>query len=232
MDIRLAATRGPTLVPRVFFELLRNDPRHAVSDTARWLRSFFAASLDPASPWLAYPTLRWLDATLRRDMTVFEYGAGASTLYFAKRVDHVLSVEHDAAWHAIVQRRLAEAGVDNVTLVHAAPEPSPPVEYDCERFASAAPGFERMTFERYVKTIDSQADDSLDLVLVDGRARASCGLRAWRHVRPNGFLLLDDSERPEYTPLHLRFDRHERVDLVGIKDKALELSRTTIWRKR
>jgi SAM-dependent methyltransferase len=228
MNVRLAVKSGPTLVPRVLYGLLSSDARNALPDLARWVSSFFRST--GTVPWLPYPTRRWLDRTLRPEMRVFEYGAGCSTLYFAERVRHVTSVEHDAAWHETTRELLAARGLGNVTLVHAPPEPSSPVEYSCESFGSASPGYERCTFERYAKVIDRVPDDSLDVVVVDGRARASCACRAWRKIRPGGFLLLDDSTRPQYACIFPRLEG-DRLTFVGVKEKALGTSQSTVWQK-
>jgi hypothetical protein len=49
-------------------------------------------------PWMTYPAICWLDQMDFSDKQVFEYGCGASTLYWARRSKRVFSVEHDQAW--------------------------------------------------------------------------------------------------------------------------------------
>ena len=49
-------------------------------------------------PWITFPAIEFLERTLTRDMRVFEYGAGGSTLFFATRVKEVVSIEHEGAW--------------------------------------------------------------------------------------------------------------------------------------
>ena len=53
------------------------------------------------------------------------------------------------------------------------------------------PGF----FDDYVAAINDELDNSLDLVIVDGRARVECVRRAMPKVKPGGLLLLDDTGR-------------------------------------
>ncbi|MBL0257980.1 MAG: hypothetical protein IPQ03_10865 [Bacteroidetes bacterium] len=48
--------------------------------------------------WLTYPVIDFLKNYLRKDMRVFEYGGGGSTLFFAKRVAELVTVEHDKDW--------------------------------------------------------------------------------------------------------------------------------------
>jgi len=54
------------------------------------------------------------------------------------------------------------------------------------------------SYEAYARAIDAEPDGSLDLVLVDGRARVACLRQARSKVRSGGFIILDDSARPEY----------------------------------
>src|SRR4051812_14883663 len=49
--------------------------------------------LDLEIPWFSYAAIDFLDAALRTNMTVFEYGSGGSTLFFAKRAKSVFTVE-------------------------------------------------------------------------------------------------------------------------------------------
>ena len=65
-------------------------------------------------PWVSYPAIHLLNERLRPDQTVFEYGAGYSTLYFAARCGAVTAVEHDREWFDEVARMAPE----NVRLLH------------------------------------------------------------------------------------------------------------------
>ena len=75
-----------------------------------WLRSFrVGRPVDVAGnpvPWIAYPAIRFLETRVGADLKVFEYGAGNSTLWWAKRVARVISCESDAAWAEEVRASL------------------------------------------------------------------------------------------------------------------------------
>ena len=47
-------------------------------------------------------------------------------------------------------------------------------------------------------TVDSIPDNSLDFVLVDGRARPECLYYALPKMKKNGIVILDNSERDHY----------------------------------
>jgi hypothetical protein len=55
-----------------------------------------------AIPWFTYPAIDFLEPRVKRSWNVLEWGCGQSTLWWAARVNHVISIEHDAAWHASI----------------------------------------------------------------------------------------------------------------------------------
>ncbi len=97
---------------------------------------------------------------------VFEYGSGHSTLWFSTFSD-VVSVEHDQQWYKEVVREVDKAGLG--ATVHLA---------DKEDIAS---------------TILDYGD--FDLILIDcfDKQRMPALKMAREHVRPGGWLVLDDS---------------------------------------
>src|SRR5262245_48494149 len=49
-------------------------------------------------PWYTYAAIHFLEPRLQRQLRVFEYGCGNSTLWYSKRVSQVIAVEHDLQW--------------------------------------------------------------------------------------------------------------------------------------
>ena len=68
-------------------------------------------------PWITFRAIQWLTRYLRPEMKVFEYGAGGSTLFLARRVRELVSVEHDETFHSVVAERLAKRGIQNCRLI-------------------------------------------------------------------------------------------------------------------
>src|SRR5689334_9267202 len=48
---------------------------------------------------------------------VLEFGAGGSTVFFAKRCEHVVSIETDPDWAMAVESHLKNLGLDNVDII-------------------------------------------------------------------------------------------------------------------
>ena len=183
----------------VFFRALRLlHHRRSFVRTTGMLRSFRERRpVDREGrplPWVNYPAIQLLNERLRPELTVFEYGAGYSTLYFAAHCAAVTTVEHDRAWFEEVRRQAPE----HVTLLHRA----------------AGPGYWNAAVE---------TGQAYDLVLVDGLERARCLPCAVGALSEAGVVLLDDSHREAYQPaLRACMDDGFRVlRLVGAKPDHL-----------
>jgi Methyltransferase domain len=143
-------------------------------------------------PWWTYRAIDAVDGWLvarERPVRVFEYGAGASTLWLARRADEVLSVEHDVGFAALLAEPLAAAG--NVTL-----QVVPPVPARDPLVASAKEGYAGLDFADYAAAITPHG--VFDLVVVDGRARQACLGNALPHLQPDGMVVFDNSARRRY----------------------------------
>jgi predicted O-methyltransferase YrrM len=101
--------------------VLRDPPelflaKNSALRTTGWLRSRREhASVDDAGepiPWITYAAMRFLEPRVGKDLRVFEFGSGYSTLWWAKRVNRVVAVEHDAEWH----KRMADRVPVNADL--------------------------------------------------------------------------------------------------------------------
>lgn len=147
-------------------------------------------------PWWTYEAIDVVDAFLagRPEARVFEYGSGASTLWLARRAASVDSVEHHSAWAGQVEDLLSSTddlmSRPRLHIPPVAPSHTP-------RVASASPRGRGLEWGGYVDVID-EVEGPLDLILVDGRAREACLLRALDRVADDGLVLLDDAQRKRY----------------------------------
>ena len=178
-------------------------------------RSFAERNRSPMvsrRPWWPYPVIEYVGSNLRAAARVFEYGGGGSTLWLRDRGATVTCVEHDQHWHRELAKNL---GSDVLLRV--------PSDTGTLRGAENA-GF----FDDYVETINQFEDESLDLVVIDGRARVACALAARSKVRPGGMLLLDDSDRKRYLPAIEALVTWNRFRERGLKPGLL-VAETSVW---
>ncbi|KAA5535419.1 hypothetical protein FYK55_28525 [Roseiconus nitratireducens] len=134
-------------------------------------------------PWMASEEVDTIEAMLRPHWHVLEYGSGGSTVWFARRVKRVTSIEHDRGW---VRRAASLPANVDLRLV-------PPQWKLQRRFGPAEPG----QFASYVAAAD---DIAPQFVLIDGRARVACAQR-WAG---KAIVVLHDSNRPRYRSLSLQ----------------------------
>ena len=215
------------------FPLLARDPG-GIKHLHKWLLSQWPghSPLTDEIPWITYEAIRWLDSYLQPHMRVFEYGSGGSTLYLAGRVKEVTSVEHDETYSSMVKERLASRGVNNCTYLFRPPVALPRENipaYSLTSFTSFASRYRGMSFENYVCSIDQYPDETFDLVMIDGRSRCSCAQRALPKLRPGGYLLLDNSERPGYKAISNLLKSCKSANYPGLTPSSTFLHETTVW---
>jgi hypothetical protein len=191
-------------LPRSLAELNRSLQHLGSLRELGWHRSLIGhASVDLQGrplPWYSYPCIDWLGGQLRATDVVFEFGAGWSTLWYAARVRRVVSVEHDEVWHA----RLMEAV-------------SPNVELHLRPWAEGDDARAQGDSSPYVRSIEQYPIGTFDVVAVDGVERPACSSAALAYLKPDGLLILDNSDRPAYrSAIELLRERgYGRIDFYG-----------------
>lgn len=123
-------------------------------------------------PWITRDAITFLEKILTKDTVMIEYGCGTSTAWYAQRVKHLTSIEHDKGWYDRVYKYLQFKNIKNVDL----------------RCIDIRNG--------YIEAIDNMG--KFDIISVDGRRRSECIMHSCDHVNIGGYLLLDNAERNRY----------------------------------
>lgn len=134
------------------------------------LVQIFYEQRNPNAPWLTPDMIKILDSCLRSSDIGMELGSGRSTLWFAKRIAHLTSIEHDESFYHRTFRALDEAGIRNVDY----------------RLCQAEVD--------YLSSIAEREEASLDFALIDGKHRAKCVLFILSKLKPGALLVVDNSE--------------------------------------
>ena len=116
-------------------------------------------------PWYTYPAIEYLEQLDLSQLSVFEYGSGNSTRYWARRCARVVSVEDNRDWYEKVRPGLP-AHVDYLFVEGVA-------DYT---------GAIRRTGQKF------------DIIAIDGNYRQECAHVALAHLNPGGFIILDNSD--------------------------------------
>lgn len=160
-------------------------------------------------PWMNYSVIDFLNRHLKKDILVFEYGSGSSTLFFSRKVKNITSVEYDTNWYERISSRIAKENLLNVDYI----------------YCPLGDAYVNAIFDR---------NDMFDLVVVDGRTREKCAIAALEKLSANGVLLLDDSNRKEYANIFKYYSKNGFSSLTfsGLKPMGFGTEFTTIFYKK
>jgi len=158
------------------------------------------------TPWMNYCLIELLKNRLKRDIKICEYGSGNSTLFFANRVDHVVSIEYDQKWYDLIHLKLKSENLRNVEYV----------------FCSLG--------ENYADKI-LELDGLFDLVVIDGRQRVNCAITANSKLTNMGVILLDDSNRVKYSEIFKFYSEKgfSHLSFSGLKPLGFGIDVSTIF---
>ncbi len=122
-------------------------------------------------PWVTYSFIDFISDRIQKDHTVFEFGSGNSTLYYAKRAKKVVSVEHDEDWFT----KITSSKAANSEMIF------------CELEKGG----------KYSK-MPASMDEKFDIIIVDGRDRVNCCIESLSALSDRGVVVLDDSQVEKY----------------------------------
>lgn len=195
------------LEPKIFSALVSLRAWGYLLDMG-WFNSFKNnKSLDKDGnpiPWFTYPAIEFLGDRLNKEMIVFEFGSGNSTLFLAERVREIYSVEHNKEWF------------DKVFM-------SLPSNSYLHFVESATP-------KSYLNPIQT-SHKKYHIILIDGIFRNECLIESLNYLTEGGIIILDDSERPEYSSgINRVLENHfKRIDFWGISSGYLYRKATTVF---
>jgi hypothetical protein len=142
-------------------------------------------------PWYSYPATEFLGKLSFANRSVFEYGSGNSTLWWAGRAQSVTSVEDNSEWFAYMRPRLPTNS--NVILA------DDPNRTD------------------YVRAIRGRGE--FDVIIVDGPVENGCRTRCCEEavvaMKPDGMILIDNSNRVPMACAVLQKAGFTQIDFAG-----------------
>lgn len=128
----------------------------------------------PDCPWLTRQVVEILEDWIQPLDVGHEWGSGRSTVWFARRIKELTSVEHHPQWGDIVQKMLLEERVADK------------ISYNLIEQNNY------LASDDYVNVVNNHSDESLDFCLVDGILRDRCALSALSKIKPGGILIIDN----------------------------------------
>ena len=184
-----------------------------------WVKSFNTGLCQDENgnhlPWMPYDLIEYLEKNLKKSDIVFEYGFGTSSIFFAKRVKKVVSIETDPRWHAMMLRLIDDLKIDNIEVI------------------LMVDGLEN---EKYEETANIFARNSainygFDWIIVDSLKRSKCVKNAINTLSHDGKILLDDSQRQNYKKIHefMTENKFQCQEFEGISPGQIKSKKSWIF---
>lgn len=155
-------------------------------------------------PWVTYSFIDFIKERIKKQHTVFEFGSGNSTFFYAKYAGIVVSVEHDKEWYDKIVKEKPE----NSEMIF------------CELVRGGD----------YCK-MPVKLEETFDIIIVDGRDRVNCCKQAVDALSPTGVIVLDDSEREFYREAvdFLLKKRFKQLAFTGISPGLFYRKATSVF---
>ncbi len=168
---------------------------------------------NPGVPWLTPEANQFLDEYLKDDHAMLELGSGRSNLWFAKRVGPLTSVEHHVQWYENINELIQTS----------------PFKHKISYFLRS---LEHDNYGKipYISEIEKIENESLDVVLIDGKLRDQCFLACLPKLKSNGIINVDDANRYFVSDSKSPYSKREINDLSENWKEINTISKN--WSKR
>ena len=125
----------------------------------------------------------------------FEYGSGGSTYQASirKNIKKIYSVESDISWYKYLKKIITNA---NINFIYNEMDVKP---NNWGNPGKNATSIQKINYSNQITKLTKKEQDSIDLVLIDGRFRVSCCLKCYNIIRDDCLIVFDDFlDRPQY----------------------------------
>jgi predicted O-methyltransferase YrrM len=130
-------------------------------------------------PWLTKDAIALLNSFLKKTDVGLEWGSGRSTVWFASKIQHLVSVEDNPEWYNVVKEKLVDKKLNNTDY------------------------YLQIEKDSYIGVVDKFPNNNLDFCLVDGHSwRSSCAVRSVDKIKTGGAIIIDNVNR--YLPSNSR----------------------------
>lgn len=177
-------------------------------------------------PWFTYPAIDFLKERITKDLLIFEYGSGGSSIWFSNHAKSVDSVEHHPKWYQEVLKQTANNPNIHVHLAELKPEHQV-LDYHTLAFLRDTAGND------YINQI-KKGNKKYNLVIVDGLFRNDCLIPATQCLTNDGVVILDNTNYDKELSDGITFMKNQgfkRIDFWGMNPIFGQKSCTTVYYK-
>ena len=191
---------------------LSTHPKHAILYLNNRLSR--STAIKQKLPWISWPAIDYLKETIKPGMRVFEWGAGGSTIYFAKKGCFVTSIESNESWYNLVLSELKQSNLNaEIRLINA---------------ESRNPKL----VKEYISSVEFGGP--WDVILVDGLEEEWIGrMDCVRNILEKSIfpkiIILDDAWRNNYSIIPTLFPGYKRRIFRGVGPARPGVTQTDVY---
>lgn len=139
-------------------------------------------------PWYTYPAIEYLKQLDFSEKTVFEYGSGNSSLFWAKIAKSVISIENDKTWYQKISHQNTYKNL-KIQLIE-----------------------DEVSYYKHIL----QYSQNFDVIIIDGNfSRYQCAQVAINKLSKGGLIILDNADWWVKTAESLRLSDLIEIDMTG-----------------
>lgn len=125
-------------------------------------------------PWYTYPAIDICRERVAKYMSVFEFGCGYGTFWWAEHAGKITIVEHDRKWYQDIVGKF------------------PP---------NVRPIYKELVEDgEYSHILHALAPLKYDVIIIDGRDRVNCSRNCVHALTDRGLIIWDNTDRERYDP--------------------------------
>lgn len=178
------------------------------------------------TPWMTIPAINYLERKIKNGARGFEFGSGASTLYFANKGVDLVSIDHNTEWYSKIKNELKVNEISNVEYFLVEPKNISNKE---GVFSSKEIDYLNKDFSDYAKFILSFPDQYFDFIIIDGRVRVECLKYSISKLKKGGLLVFDNADRLEYKSELMKIKNHLKLSDYTVTANHLYFSQTNVY---
>lgn len=175
-------------------------------------------------PWYSFEAIEFLKTHLKPEHWVFEFGSGSSTIFYHNNCSKVVAIESNKSWFEIICEKIQ--GKVNSNNDHF-------ISKNSEIFLLEN-AIDNFDYENFANIYSYKNNIKFDFIVIDSLKRHLCTLKSLESLKSGGYLILDDSERPNYkkTIDFLEQNNFEHIIFSGIAPAQLKIKNTSFFLKK
>jgi len=217
------------MIDRDFGDIKKQFYQHKIS----WINSFYKGlSVDENSnfiPWYCYEAINFLTNNLPKNISIFEFGCGSSTLFYLQKGCNIISLETNKIWFDLVIKLINQQIKSDFKIIH---QDNFYKNQNIEIYLMED-GLTNDKYENFCQDISLKKQILFDYIVIDSLKRYLSCKNSLQVLKPFGTIILDDSQRKNYHKIfELMKEKNFMVkNFTSISPAQLKIKTTSFFSK-